>query len=163
MDRMKKLLRAALLLSSGGVLFAGYLSGAKLFTGTCAFNEPCPYFLGYPACWYGFGMFLTLFIVSLLANLGKMAVTGAGKWLAWVSGIGIVFAGSFVVEEVYGWISVGRFQGYGLGLPTCVYGLVFYIVIFCIAVFGIVRRRGAPTEVSQATVPPPEGNGEHHA
>lgn len=163
MDRMKRLLFAELLLSLGGVLFAGYLSGAKLFTGTCAFNEPCPYFLGFPACWYGFALFLILFVVAVLAFRGAMAARKAGIWLASVAGLGIVFSGSFVVQEVYGWLSVGRLQGYGLGLPTCVYGLVFYIIVFCAALFGILRRKGAPPEIAQASVPPPPGDDGHQA
>lgn len=129
----KTFLRASTFLSLGGALFAGYLSGIKLFTGSCAFNESCPYFLGYPSCWYGFGLFLTLFLLSLAASLGKMPVLKATKWIAGVSFAGIVFAGWFVVQEVYGWITIVRVLGYGLGLPTCVYGLVFYAIIFGIS------------------------------
>jgi len=116
-------------LSLGGTLFAGYLSGTKLLTGDCAFNEPCPYFLGYPACWYGFAMFLAMFVISMLAMRGKYDSAKATKAILWISALGTVFAGRYVVEEVYGWLTVGMAQGYGLGFPTCVYGLVFYLII----------------------------------
>lgn len=120
-------------LALGGTLFAGYLSGVKLFTDTCAFNEPCPYFMGYPACWYGFAMFATL-LISAAGGLSKtIAELKAVRALTAVSALGIIFAGYFVVIEIIGWLSYGFGQGYGLGLPTCVYGLVFYIAIFALS------------------------------
>jgi hypothetical protein len=128
-DRMKW----AALLAAAGTAFAGYLGGVKLFTDTCAFNEPCPYFLGYPACWYGFALFLALLIVAVMALRGRLAEPKAWRWLTGVAALGTVFAGRYVVEEVVGWLTVGRFQGYGLGLPTCVYGLVFYVLILALA------------------------------
>ncbi len=57
-----------------GFLFSGYYAATKFFTDTCAFGETCPYFLGYPACYYGFGMFTVLFVTSLVA-----AVQGADR------------------------------------------------------------------------------------
>ena len=60
--------KAALLLTLAGVLFSGYLSGVKFISDTCAFNEGCPYFLGYPACYYGFLMFSIMFIATLVAK-----------------------------------------------------------------------------------------------
>ena len=36
------------LLTLSGVLFSGYMSSIRFFSDQCAFNEPCPYFLGYP-------------------------------------------------------------------------------------------------------------------
>ena len=47
----KNYLRITLGLASGGTAFSGYLSAVRLLTGSCAFNESCPFFLGYPACW----------------------------------------------------------------------------------------------------------------
>ena len=56
-------------LGLAGILFSGYLSAIKFFSATCAFNEPCPYFLGYPACYFGFGMFLIIFASAWLGQL----------------------------------------------------------------------------------------------
>jgi hypothetical protein len=36
----------------------------KLFSGMCAFDESCRYFPGYPACWYGFAMYLIMVHVA---------------------------------------------------------------------------------------------------
>lgn len=127
-------LKTALALSLGGTLFAGYLSGVKLFTGTCAFNETCPYFLGYPSCWYGFGMFLAMSLLAAAALLKKLDVAKAMRAIAGVSFAGILFAGYFVVGEVVSWLSVPAATRYGLVLPTCVYGLVFYVIIFVLSV-----------------------------
>jgi len=119
-------------LTLGGFLFSGYLSFVKLFSNTCALNEPCPYFLGYPACWYGFALFSILFISSVVAQLNKKH-THLTHWIQIIiSGMGILFAGYFTYPEV-----VRLFAGnaaYSLGLPTCAYGLVFYILVFVLAI-----------------------------
>jgi len=127
----KKYYPWAFALSLGGVLFAGYLSSYKLFTKTCAFGESCPIFLGYPACYYGFAMFLTLFIASAVGLFGKSesAKATAMKVNAWVSLAGIIFAGSLTFGEVWPWFTAGV-KFYDLGLPTCSYGLVFYVILF---------------------------------
>lgn len=110
-------------LSLAGLLFSGYLSAVKLFTSTCAFNETCPYFLGYPTCFYGFIMFLMIFIASLLGMSKRARQEKVIIIHAIISIIGIAFAGYFVVHD----IGPGN---YALGAPTCVYGFIFYIVIF---------------------------------
>lgn len=120
------------LLSLGGTLFAGYLTISKLMSDVCPFNEPCPYFLGYPACWYGLGLFSLLFGASLLGLTSKRNSTGIALFICGVSFIGILFAGSFVIREIirafeWGWPS------YTLLLPTCAYGLIFYVILFVLA------------------------------
>ncbi len=117
-------------LTLAGFLFSGYLSLVKLLSNTCALNEPCPYFLGYPACWYGFGMFTVLFVLAIISQWKEST-----KLIYWfqivVSVIGIIFAGYFTVPEI-----IRLFNGtsvYSLGLPTCAYGLIFYILIFILA------------------------------
>lgn len=139
----KNFFSIATVLSLGGTLFAGYLSGVKLFSGTCAFSEPCPYFLGYPACWYGFAMFLGLLLFSLLGRFGKTPAKEAAEWLMGFSALGTIFSGSFVVQEVYAWFAAGNVSLYGLGLPTCVYGLIFYIALLIISVRFLTRRPAA--------------------
>jgi len=120
------------ILSIGGVLFSGYLSGVKFFTETCAFNESCPYFLGYPACYFGFIMFLLLFIFSfiILFNLGN--VKKYNKNILFISILGMLFAGYFTIKEIPILIDEGL-KAYVLGLPTCALGLIFYIVIFLLS------------------------------
>lgn len=114
-----------------GALFAGYLSFYKLATGECALSEPCPIFLGYPACWYGFGMFLAMLALSALA-LAKPAVwPGARRTILGVSLLGILFAGQYVGPEVSAWIWGGA--RYSLVLPSCAYGLIFYVAILVVA------------------------------
>lgn len=116
-------------LTLAGTLFAGYLSGVKVFTSTCALNEECPYFLGLPACLYGFGMYLLMFVVSVLGFFRKVSVRFVMGALLAVSALGILFAGYFTMPEMVGLLT-GAKDWYSLGLPTCAYGLIFYIVIF---------------------------------
>jgi len=119
------------ILSLGGVLFSGYLSAAKFLTKSCAFNE-CPYFLGYPACYFGFGMFLSMFAASLFGLYAKAKSDLLVKFILAVSAAGIIFAGNFVLAEIRLWMSAGSVN-YPLVMPTCVYGLIFYIVIFILS------------------------------
>jgi len=130
---LKVYLKWATLLTLGGVLFSGYMSGVRLFSGICAFNEPCPYFLGYPACYIGFALFVAMSITSITASINKVRSLQPVKIIFAVSLLGILFAGYFVAQELLSAFTHGTFIFYGLGLPACAYGLVFFIVIFSIS------------------------------
>jgi len=114
-----------IILSLMGVLFSGYLSFSKIFLGSCPLNEGCPLFLGYPACYFGFGFFLVLFLLSIFKKLELLKI---------VSVLAIVFA----IYSTYIDLSFPSCPGgvcqYSLLLPTCVYGLAMYlgIFIFCL-------------------------------
>lgn len=129
--KRRKIELSVFILSIAGVLFAGYLSGVKLFSGVCSFNETCPYVLGYPSCYYGFIMFVALFVSSLFLILKKYKKITLYKTLFGVSLAGILFAGSLSIKELIGCIST--VCDYGLGLPTCAYGLMVYIAIFVLS------------------------------
>jgi len=131
--------KTILALSVGGLCFSGYLSAIKLFTATCAFNEQCPYFLGYPTCWYGFGIFLALSSVALAEFAGKMEFERSVRMFAAISAVGILFAGYFTIPELSHMFS-GAIR-YSLGLPTCAYGLVFYIIIFALSMRQLMKNR----------------------
>ena len=120
-------------LGLAGLLFSGYLSAIKLFSATCAFNEPCPFFLGYPACYFGFGLFLIIFISAILGLTKAVSNKAMSKAIAYISFLGILFAGYFTVPEIKLLFS-GTDTGYSLGLPTCTYGLVFFVIIFIVAI-----------------------------
>lgn len=121
-------------LATAGLLFSGYLSAVKLFTDTCAFGETCPYFLGYPSCWYGFAMYLVMFIVTGISLIDANKIRTALRTDIFVSALGIIFAGSFTVGELL----TARITG-TLGLSTCAYGLLFYIAIFVISLRAMKR------------------------
>lgn len=149
----KTYLRWSLGLTAAGSLFSGYLSGVRLFTGSCAFNESCPFFLGYPACWYGFAMFASMLGVSVAALLGQVQPEPAAKAIGGISFVGSIFAGHFVLAEFVTWLA-SRNQSYQLALPTCVYGLVFYIAILTLSVWvlthrGLSRPEGRPRIVGE--------------
>lgn len=119
-------------LSLAGVLFSGYLSAVKLFTDTCAFNETCPYFLGYPSCWYGFALFLALFTISSLSILGVVSIYSMEILFVIISGVGTLFSGYFAIPEILQELS-GVAVSHTLGLPTCVYGFIFFVLIFILS------------------------------
>ena len=115
-------------LTLAGLLFSCYLSAVKLFTNTCAFGETCPMVLGYPACWYGFGMYLVMLIVTVLGLVSTIPAATVTKTDAVVSFLGILFAGTLVIQEFVDDSLTGA-----LGLSTCAYGLVFYLLIFVVS------------------------------
>ncbi len=124
--------RLTFALSVVGVLFAGYLSSVKFFSSTCAFGESCPYFLGYPACYYGLAMYLALAFFAAARLLGRYNSVKANSLIMWISGIGIAFSGYFTALEVPVIFSEGL-TAYVMGLPTCALGLIMYVVIFALA------------------------------
>lgn len=95
-------------------------------------------FLGQPACYFGFAMFFLMFAGSLWALLNPMN-TASKKINLWVSLLGILFAGQFVIPEIANWMQNGN-PHYALFFPTCAYGLVFYAIIF---VLSLRRLEGA--------------------
>jgi uncharacterized membrane protein len=121
-------------LSLVGFSFSGYLSGVKFFTKTCAFNESCPYFLGYPACYFGFAMFLALAIFSFFSLFSKIQIKNGAVYLGVISLLGVLFAGYFTLLEIPVLFKDG-FNAYILGLPTCAFGLLFYVAIFILSVY----------------------------
>ena len=95
----------------------GYMSAIKFFTNNCIASEPCPMFLGYPACYFGFGLFATLFPTSVLGLVRVLQVETMRLVLRLVSLGGVLFAGNFVAQEVQRfWVN--GFQTSTFGLPT---------------------------------------------
>lgn len=127
------------ILTLGGTLFSGYLSATKLFTQTCAFNESCPIFLGYPACYFGFGLFLLLFLFSISSFIKKYKISRIKTVLKIISFVGIIFSGYFTVSEI-----LAGFKTTFFGLSTCAYGFIFFILIFIITFIKLKN----PEEVS---------------
>lgn len=63
-------LKLILGISLVGILFSGYLSYGELIKKTCPL-EGCSYMLGFPVCVYGFIMYLTVLIISVLGIKSK--------------------------------------------------------------------------------------------
>ena len=138
--KKRKLELSIFILSIAGVLFAGYLSGVKLFLGICSFTESCPYVLGYPSCYYGFVMFVGLFVTSLLLILKKYKKVDLYKTIFGISLAGILFSGYLSIQELVFSFPLSECS-YGLGLPTCTYGLFVYIGIFVLSNILLFRKK----------------------
>jgi hypothetical protein len=110
-----------------GTLFSGYLSGVKFFNKECAFGETCPLFFGMPACYVGFLLFLTLFILSTILVFKKNSQSSVSKSLTVVAFLGFLFSGYYVLQEVAQSFTT-NFDWSFLGLSTCAYGFVFFTV-----------------------------------
>ncbi len=124
--------RTILILSVGGTIFAGYLSAVKLLSNTCALKESCPVFFGYPACYYGFAIYLTLAILAYLLVSNRLKINSALNWIMTVSAVGILFAGYSSYLDLPVWMTSGA-DAFSLGVPSCFIGLLFYIAIFFMA------------------------------
>jgi len=123
---MNKYVKIIFIFSLIGFLFSGYLTFIKLFTGSCPLTEGCPIFLGYPACYYGFVLFLILLILSIMLMKNEKSV----KKIYYVSLIGILFALYSSVKELLYPSCLNGICNYSLLLPTCVYGFFMYLIIF---------------------------------
>lgn len=127
-----------LVTSLAGIAFSGYQSAVKFFSQTCALNE-CPYFWGYPACYFGFGLFLTLGLLASFAVMSRPVSRTALWGVLLVSALGILFAGRFTILELPVLFARG-FGAYVLGLPTCAWGLLMFMGAFTCAARLIVKK-----------------------
>jgi len=123
-----QIIKTSLIFSIIGVLFSGYLTISKLVLGVCPLRESCPFLLGYPVCLYGLIMFVALLISSITLLCINTEDKIASKVLLYVSIFGILFSGYYVYQEFFVIQCVGGCI-YSLGLPTCVYGLLTYIIV----------------------------------
>jgi uncharacterized membrane protein len=117
------------LLTLAGTLFAGYLGLSKLFTGECTLSTSCSYFLGYPTCYYGFGMFGLMLVLSIIYFFTNKSIYA--KAIAITATLGVIFSGYFSVKEILPMFTEG--VTYGLILPSCSYGLLVYLIVLYLA------------------------------
>jgi len=129
---MRHYARWATFLGVAGTSFAGYLSWTRFTSGVCAFEEPCPFFLGQPACYTGFFLFAALLAVSLTALFTRtswpITINAA------LSALGVLFAGRMTVLEL------AAPQHYRLGVPTCAWGLVFFVAFLILSLRALTAR-----------------------
>ena len=123
-----------------GMLFAGYISMVTFLSNACAFDKPCPYFLGYPACYFGFIMFTGIVFAFILDNWKVIRQNTAEIIVLIVSLSGILFSGYLTLQELPVLFAKGL-SSYFFGLPTCAIGLVFYIGIFIATLIIFLRNR----------------------
>lgn len=135
---MKGYVKTIFIFSLIGLLFSGYLSFTKLFFGSCPLKEGCPLFLSYPACYFGFIFFLILFILSIL--LLKTQSKNRIKTVFYVSLLAIIFALYSTIKEYLLPSCLNGVCDYSLLLPTCVYGLIMYIVIFIMSLLALKKE-----------------------
>jgi hypothetical protein len=126
--------RSALAVSATGTAFSGYLSAKRLLSGMCAFDESCPFFLGHPACYYGFALFAALFLVAVVASLTKTRRAWPALLNAALATAGIVFASSMTA------LDIRSGAHHPLLLPTCAWGLVFFAAMLGLSVARLLRR-----------------------
>lgn len=117
-----------LALALAGMAFSGYLSAVKLFSAACALTVPCPLFLGYPACYFGFAMFALLAILAFFWSVGKQL----RSWIIGVSTVGTLFALYFSVLEWQPLVALTS-NFLLLAVPSCVVGLLVYASILVIS------------------------------
>jgi uncharacterized membrane protein len=131
----KTALKYVSIISFIGVLFSGYLSFGTVISGVCPLNGECPFFLGYPACYFGLAMFLMILIASLMSFLPKQNKDNLIKAILAISFMGILFSGYFSLIEIL------NPRNYSLILPTCVYALIMYILVFIIPLLGLLKKK----------------------
>lgn len=140
-----------LLVSLGGMAFSGYLSYFNLWGPGC--SQPLiscggaktVEIFGLPTCVYGFFMFLMEALLATIA-LTKQDKKKLLKWMFGLGLFGVLFAGVLAVYEIV-WL-----DAFTYGIPACLYGFIFYFLIFLFALFGL-RYQGNEAPPVQ---PPPK-------
>jgi hypothetical protein len=119
----------------GGVFFSGYMSAVKLFQDTCLWNTSCPYFLGYPACYIGFLVYLTLFLFMIFGMIRKQITEKVLLSVNIVACIGVLFSGKFAYPELHVLFQEGV-SAFIRSVPLCAIGLMFFVAIFTLGVIA---------------------------
>ena len=132
MSTHRKLEYTILVLGIAGLLFSGYLSATKLFSGTCAFNESCPYFFGFPACYIGFFIFLLVTVVGGLHVSKIMNGALANRIVLLLASVGTLYAGYFTLGEIPALFS-GQVSQFVFGIPTCAWGFLVYVALVVVS------------------------------
>ncbi len=135
MNKDKKII-AIYILSLCGVLFSGYLSAVKFFTNTCALGITCPVFLGIPACYFGFAMFLLLLILSAMILWGKINIKKGLIEVVELSVLGVIFAGYYTFREITVLFTQGP-STYFSSLPVCAFGFIFFAAVCVLSSIGL--------------------------
>jgi hypothetical protein len=106
-----------------GICFSGYLTANVLLSSTCPLSGGCTLVLGYPSCMYGFTMYTIMLVILLLTWGRKIAFATGRKLIMLVSVIGMLFAGSLLIEEYLG----------NKPLTICAMGFAMYLLILLIS------------------------------
>lgn len=127
-----------LIISGAGLILSSYITIIKFATNTCVFNEPCPTVFGIPACYFGFSFFLALFFLAIISFSTSRSLKRMAVYQIVVSGLSFIFALYFTIPLL------GSFKEgitfYTLGLPSCVYGMLFSGVVLLIAIKWCLKK-----------------------
>lgn len=125
--------------SISGFIVVGYLSAVKLLSGTCVAKELCMNVLGLPICVYGLLIFLMLISLSVLIIKGRVDLHRGMFAIAAASFVGVLFSGYFSAIQ-FSALARGGFSAHTSDVPTCLIGLMMFMIIFATVVLGIAHR-----------------------
>ena len=108
-----------------GMGFSGYLATSVLLSSTCPLNGGCTIVFGYPSCLYGFVMYTIMLVILLLTWSGRVVFSTGRRLILIVSVIGMLFAGSLLIEEYSG----------NRPITICAVGFVMYLLILVVSQF----------------------------
>jgi uncharacterized membrane protein len=134
----------ALAVAIGGMIFSGYLTYTNLWGSGCTHSliscggAKAVKIFGQPTCVYGFFMFTIEAIMAIVA-LTKADRKPLLKWMFGLGIFGTLFAGGIALYEIF------ALDAFTYGFPACIYGFVFYVLIFLFSMFGL-RYKGDQTQ-----------------
>lgn len=119
--------------SLAGAFYSGVLAFSKLTTGICAFGASCPYLFNLPVCVYGFVGFVFVFLLSMMAMFNERKRSAALHIIYWFSFVGTLFALFYLIQELFFLPTPPAGRGISLGYPSCLYGMIGYLVAYLTA------------------------------
>jgi|WetSurMetagenome_2_1015567.scaffolds.fasta_scaffold330062_2 hypothetical protein len=131
--KLVKNVKYSIVLTLAGTIFTAYLIAVKIISRNCAFNEPCPEILGITACYLSFATFIVMFIIASIGSFTNKYHKQLSLANMIISGLGIIFSSHFTIMEIEQFFKHESIA-YTLLIPTCIYGLIFYVTIFIISI-----------------------------
>ncbi|MDE1824713.1 MAG: hypothetical protein KGI00_03740 [Candidatus Micrarchaeota archaeon] len=116
-----------------GTLFSGYLTAYTFLSGIPGCEV---FYFGLPSCFYGFIVYLVIFIFSSLLFMATRRMKALAMLV--LSLLGMSFA-TYLTLTVLGNTSCTTLDIFGQ--PPCVYGLAMFLLILIIAITALSPRK----------------------
>lgn len=125
--------KAIVVLAIAGAIFSGYLTAYTYLSGRSGCEV---FYFGMPSCFYGFIMYLLVFILAALIYVSRKGAKAIA--IIAIALAGMAFSAYLTISTLN---SVACTTFDILGQPPCVYGLAMYVLLLLIAISAMRPRK----------------------